>query len=321
MTGPGDSGPRDIDTYCDTFLGNTDLIGCVQRTTPDLYAELVGIAEGADQPLPRIVAYNLMDEQWWYDARPAAELPGCSLIAMPVTGGHLLAQNMDLPAHMDGSQVVLRLRGDDIPETIVLSAVGMIGLTGANAAGLGVAVNTLLMLHHSRAGLPVAFALRHALAARDRAQAARRQTTAHHASGQHYAVASRDGLTSMECSATSTTPLPLRVDGRLLHTNHPLASEDIDDGSLNRLNRIGSRENSERRLDWLEARSPGLSTAEDIRAAYDDTAAPICMTAPQGVGSRTFATVVYALTDTPAVQMRSGFAARGKWQAIPFRTG
>lgn len=119
-------------------------------------------------------------------------------------------------------------------------------------------------------------------------------------------------------SARSSTGLPLRDDGRLLHTNHPLVSRDIDDGSLNRLNRIGSRENSEKRLAWLEGHNASLQNANDIRAAFDDTAAPICMQAPEGTGSRTFATVLYEMTDTPKISMRSGFAGRGDWQEIPF---
>ena len=62
---------------------------------------------------------------------------------------------------MDGGQTVVRVTSEDGPRTAVLTAAGMIGLTGANSAGLGVCVNALSMLRHSPdrrmvLGVPVA---------------------------------------------------------------------------------------------------------------------------------------------------------------------
>src|SRR5438034_663001 len=75
-------------------------------------------------------------------------------------GGALLAQNMDLPEVMDGGQTILRSTAPDGTRTVVLTAAGMIGLTGCSSAGVGVCVNTLSMLNHSPDGLPVAFVVR-----------------------------------------------------------------------------------------------------------------------------------------------------------------
>src|SRR5438046_1291661 len=56
----------DPDEYLREFLDNTDHLPAIRRWTPDLLEEVRGIAEGAGQPFPRILAYNLMDEDWSY---------------------------------------------------------------------------------------------------------------------------------------------------------------------------------------------------------------------------------------------------------------
>jgi isopenicillin-N N-acyltransferase-like protein len=132
-------------------------LAAIENQLPDLVDEMRGIAEGAGVPFHQIVAYDLMDEQRWCDLEhaPSAE-PGCSAVAVAdqANGAVLLAQNMDLPAYMDGDQLVLRIRTPRHPEALVLSAAGPLGLTGVNQASLGLCVNTLLMLQHNRSGLP-----------------------------------------------------------------------------------------------------------------------------------------------------------------------
>ncbi len=309
------TGISDFDAYCARFLEETDCLAHAAQVVPDLHTELAAIAEGAGQPFARIAAYNLMDEQWWYDTADTAP-PGCSLVAVPTASGHVLAQNMDLPAHMAGSQVALRLGGPDMPQVLALSSAGLIGLLGLNGAGLGIGVNTLLMLHHDRGGLPVAFALRHALAARSREEAAQRLRGAHHASGQHYALVTRDGFTSLECSAGGCAPF--ETGAPLLHTNHPLASRDIDANAQTRLEAAGFNASSHRRLDWLRDHADQLTGAAEVQALFDDADAPLCMRAQTNGGSATFASVVIELTEAPAIRLRQGIAGGAEWQEIPF---
>ncbi|MEY8840784.1 C45 family autoproteolytic acyltransferase/hydrolase [Cribrihabitans sp. XS_ASV171] len=308
-------GLSDFDAYCDRFLENTGCLGQAARAVPDLLAELSAIAQGAAQPFARIAAYNLMDEQWWYDSAETAP-PGCSLVAIPTDTGHVLAQNMDLPGHMSGSQVALRLGGPDMPQVLALSSAGLIGLLGLNESGLGIGVNTLLMLNHDRGGLPVAFAVRHALAATSREEAAHRLREANHASGQHYALVTRDGFTSLECSAGGCAPFETAAP--LLHTNHPLASRDIDANAQTRLEAAGFNASSHRRLDWLRDHAADLNDADRVQALFDDADAPLCMRAQVNGGSATFASVVIELTDAPAIRMRQGIAGGAEWQEIPF---
>src|ERR1700719_5076941 len=111
--------------YAGRFVSTTGLIAAMERTAPDLVEEICGIADGAALPFELIAAYNLMDEQWWYDLSvpPEAE-PGCSLVALSDPRHTVLAQNIDLPGFMDGSQVILRLREPGRPEALVLSSAG-----------------------------------------------------------------------------------------------------------------------------------------------------------------------------------------------------
>jgi len=73
---------------------------------------------------------------------------------------------MDLPEVMDGGQTVLRSTAPDGSQTVVLTAAGMIGLTGCSADGLGVCVNMLGCDRDGRpGGVPYHVLLRAALEA------------------------------------------------------------------------------------------------------------------------------------------------------------
>src|SRR5579862_9544441 len=111
------------------LVGTTGFAAAVERHTPDLLEEVRGIAEGAGVAFERVLALNLMDEEWWFTA-PAAPRDACTLIAVAGDGARptLLAQNMDLPEVMDGAQAILRL-GEGDAAGAVLTAAGMVGLT------------------------------------------------------------------------------------------------------------------------------------------------------------------------------------------------
>lgn len=310
----GDNAPDSMADYVSGFLGTTGLIQTAERLTPALVEELHGIAEGAGQPFDLMAAYNLMDEQWWYDATLKSPPPGCSLVALAGDGCTVVAQNMDLPGFMDGSQVVLRLSGPDMPDTAVLSAAGLIGLTGANAAGLGVCVNTLLMLNHDRRGLPVAFVLRHALGARTAREAAAWLAELPHASGQHYALVDRETVLSVECSAGGSADWaggPL-----LLHTNHPLVSDDLDAGAAQRLQKAGFEASSHRRLKCLQDRAGGLASAVQVKALFDDPKTPLCMRPETNGGSATFAAVLIEIGADVRMRVRQGLPDASEWRLV-----
>jgi isopenicillin-N N-acyltransferase like protein len=303
-----------IERYASRFLESTELLPAVARHCPELHAELHGMAEGADVPFALVAAYNLMDEQWWYDAER-----GCSVIGVAHPGAPVvLAQNMDLPAFMDGSQLVLRVSGSDQPEALVLTSAGLLGLAGVNAAGVAVCVNTLMMLRHSSRGLAVAAVLRGALACRDRHAAAAWLRDVPHASGQHYAVADRRGVVGFECSAGGAA-LSCPPDARtLLHTNHPLASTDVDPHLEDRLERAGRIANSERRQGFLVANGDEVDGDEAAKELLEDRATPICVVPSPGRATQTFASVAFRLGSQVDAEFRLGLPETATWERIAF---
>lgn len=313
-----DSRERDILAYAQRFLSTTGLVAAVERALPDLAAEMRGIAEGSGVAYPLIAAYNLMDEQWWYDLGLGAVEPGCSTLSLSNSRETLLAQNMDLPAFMDGSQVILRLRDEAGGESLVLSSAGLIGLTGINRRGFAICVNTLLMLNHDAAGIPVAFVLRGALAASGAAEAVRFLQTIPHASGQHYAVAARHGVTSLECSAGGAAISHEPSAGAMIHTNHPLASGDVDAAALGLIEDRGRVANSRMRLQTLEDRIGGIASGDDIVAFLSDRSTPVCMVASPTYALQTFASMVFSIADEPSARFCLGQPGKAPWQSVAF---
>ncbi|MFJ3673274.1 C45 family autoproteolytic acyltransferase/hydrolase [Streptomyces sp. NPDC090106] len=288
------------------LVGASPLLDTVRRLTPAIADELRGIAEGAGVPFADVVAYNCMDEQWWMQRHD--RLHGCSVIgAWTAAGGHL-TQNMDLPPFMDGSQVVLRVRPDDGPAQLLLSAAGLVGLTGVNEHGVAVCVNTLGMLRTDPRGLPVAAVIRSALGHRTRTEAVAFLHRVPHASGQHYAVGDGDGLDSLECSAGGTVQVPASVPGgvRLAHTNHPLTSGDLDPDALREVDQEGRLRDSRARLRFLADRLGSTTTRSGAEALLADDTVPIRMPGTGGLPLRTFGTVSYRLGEHPHARFRLG---------------
>jgi hypothetical protein len=295
-------------TLVSGLVATTGFVAAIERHTPDLLDEVRGIAEGAGVAFDRILALNLMDEEWWFTA-PSEPRDACTLIAVGPAQGRptVLAQNMDLPELMDGAQAILRYDDGAGDGGAVLTAAGMIGLTGVSSAGLGVCVNTLAMLNHSRAGLPVAFVMRGALAAGSVAGAAGFLARVPHASGQHYALADPAGVAGYECSAAGA----VRADdggGRFCHTNHPLASVDLDPAVP-----ADGREDSHTRLSAIESVADDVATGADCERALADREAPLCVLPEPGRPWLTFGSIWAELGDTPRVRIAPGPPDRTPW--------
>ena len=291
------------------LLAATRFLPAIESATPDLLEEVRGIAEGAGASFERILAYNLMDEEWWY-SQARGHRHACSLVAVAGGDGRaaILAQNMDLPAVMDGGQTILRSTAPDGSRTVVLTAAGLIGLTGCNSGGLGVCVNTLSMLHHSPEGLPVAFVLRGLLERRSPAGAEAFLRAVPHASGQHYAVACGDEAAGFECSAGGVVSSDGGA-GRFWHTNHPLASRDLDPAD----EEPGGTADSHRRLARLAESGPDVRTAGDCEELLADRRAPLCVAPEAEHDWLTFGSIAMELTQPPAVRIAPGPPDRTAW--------
>ncbi len=310
----GQTHGMDPDDYLIEFLDQTSYLPAMQRWAPTMLEELRGIAEGAAQPFRRVLAYNLMDEEWYFgEERRQRQPAGCTVVCLrlPGTGVPVIAQTMDIPSVHDGTQVVLHHVPDDGPETLVFTAAGMLGLMGVNAAGLGVVVNNLAMLPHSDKGLPVACIMRGILARTTLADATAFVTSVPHAVGQHYAIGSPEGLASYEGAANGVVR-DEQARERVLHTNHPLVNMAVVGDPEPAY--VGSR--TRERLACVQAAVDDIVDVAGIERALADTTAPVSR-APEG-GFMTFGAMIAELSVPPRARFAPGPPHLTPFVEVPF---
>ena len=300
----------DPDDYIKAFFGRTDYLPAIRAYTPELLEEIEGIAEGSEQPRERILAMNLLDEEWEYSKR-GRNAPGCTVAAVVDATARVpvLGQTMDIPSLHDGTQLALRIRPADRPAVIVYSFAGMIGLMGCNEAGVGVVVNNLEVLPSTTDGLPVAFVMRGILARRTLAAAANFVRDAQHATGQHYAIGAPDGLQAFEAWGGGVQEVPVRGTS-YVHANHPLAAGNV------RLDTAKTYAGS-RTLERQAAVEQHVAEATDqagLEHLLMDTTAPVSREI--GDGYMTFGAISMALSAPPVVRIAPGPPHRTEWAEV-----
>jgi isopenicillin-N N-acyltransferase like protein len=310
------------DNFIATFLAETRFADAIQRRSPPLLEEIEGIAEGSGRSRDETLAFQFMDEEWWFGAArfgtAGQKVNRCSVIASRAAAGRppILAQNMDLPAFLDGAQTVLRIRDDHEPDATVLTICGMIGLCGANDLGVGVAVNTLWQLPTATDGLPVACVMRSLLAKRNRKEAANWLCETPHASGQHYMLGDPDGFASFEASGKSVTRLNWDESApSFIHTNHPLAD------TQEKVRPLPAEENSRGRYQALRELTAGKSLSVlQVQSALSDCGGPHPISARPKAGviasTMTFASIVMELKRPPAILIAAGPPCSNFYAAI-----
>jgi isopenicillin-N N-acyltransferase-like protein len=298
------------DSFIDTFLAQTQFLSAIRHWTPTLLEEIEGIAEGSGRALPETLAFQFMDEEWWFGARhyrrTSAEANQCSIIASRGRDRQppILAQNMDLRAYLDGGQAVISTAQNGGLRTRVMTICGMIGLCGANDAGVGVAVNTLWQLPSAADGLPVACVMREILEQPNLAAATKWIFQPRHASGQHYLIGDPGGFASFEASATRVSNIPWKDSPTFVHTNHPVAAPGQERFKTAEEN---SRDRYATLCNLMAARTP---TIDEVKAALS------CREGPHPISVRplpddatstmTFASIVMELRCPPTVQLAGG---------------
>jgi isopenicillin-N N-acyltransferase-like protein len=64
------------DAFIDALVGETRFVDAMRRWAPSLLDEVEGIAEGSGRPLAETLAFQFMDEEWWFGTvrflKPAA---------------------------------------------------------------------------------------------------------------------------------------------------------------------------------------------------------------------------------------------------------
>jgi isopenicillin-N N-acyltransferase like protein len=298
------------DAFIESFLAQTRFVAAMRHWTPWLLEEIEGIAEGSGRSLPETLAFQFMDEEWWFGAKhyrqASAEANHCSIIASPGRDGQppILAQNMDLYAYLDGGQALISTAINGGPRTTVMTICGMIGLCGANEAGVGVAVNTLWQLPSAADGLPVACVMRGILERSNLTAATKWICQPRHASGQHYLIGDPGGFASFEASASGASNIPWKYSPVFIHTNHPVAAprnERLEKAEEN------SRGRYAKLRDLVAARTP---TIDEVKAALSSREGPhpisVRPSPDDATSAMTFSSIVMELESPPTIQLAGG---------------
>ena len=311
---------RDLDSLVTDLFERAGFWRAVERHLPWLATEVEAIAAGAGQDVGVVFTTNCLDEAWWWGTHGA----GCSVVASSgddrQTG--VAGQTMDLDTWMDGTQVALRLAPDGAPRQVLLTRAGLVGLCGANDAGLVVLVNTLEQLPVDPDGVPVAFVLRALLAQQSLDDAVDVLHRLPHASGQSYTLTTREGVRGFECGAgviveyTNDT----ETKTRRWHTNHPLAYRGpLDHASENPTE--WATTSSQPRLAHLGstlAATPQLD-ADDLEALFADTESGICMFPGRWRDDGfTFGSIIAELDEQVRVRIAAGPPDRKPYVDVAF---
>jgi isopenicillin-N N-acyltransferase like protein len=298
-----------IGRYVDEFLSSTSYAPAISRFTPELMEEMRGIASGAGQPFNTILAFNLLDEEWLFGqsrGRPPRGCTSAGFVNRP-SGRRVIGQTMDLPSVHDGTQVAVNHVRENGPDVTVLTAAGMVALTGVNSVGVGVVVNALQTLEASTSGLPVAFVIRGILDRPNATAAEQWVRSLPHATGQHYLIGDPERLLSLECGANGVSEVDPGSD-RFCHANHPLT----DGAPVHRDKVASGAANSLGRQQRMGELLPGLETAGDLETALADRSAPISRS---GVGGwMTFGAIVIELARPPRMRFTAGPPHERKFQ-------
>lgn len=330
------------DMYLMEFLEKTNFTKAIKLWTPDLLGEVKGIADGADIELKTMLAFQFVDEEWWYSAYGyrtksipvPADAKQCSALAVfgQMDLPTYVAQNLDIPAFTDGFQALLHIKYKDSPlECLVFTYAGLISACGMNNHGIGQVVNALLQLNHRADGLPVAFVNRGILERTTHDAAVKFLHDIRHASGQNYIIGGRRKTSAHECSANKVSRFePYEGATRLYHTNHPLANDDqgIYKEWLESVKDQWEPQhpgNSDIRFMSLEKRlkDPKMTiivdSIKEILSSKDDPQNPVCREKrADGGGGFTAGCLIMDLSEKPVLHLAPGPPCTTDFQTYTF---
>ena len=330
--------------YIQKFLNDTKFPEAIRKWTPGLTEEVRGIAEGAGIDAETMLAYQFVDEEWWYGGhgyfRDGKSVPmdkNCSAVGVTGQPGlpTFVAQNLDIPAYTDGYQAILHIKHQNSSlQSLVFVYAGMISLCGMNNRGVGEVVNALLQLDHRGDGLPVAFINRGILECPTLGEAAKFVQEIKHASGQNYIIGGPQGIFNFEGSANKVSRYePVQGANRICHTNHPLVNDDQSIFQELLKSRPPERQprrpnNSEIRLMALEkrindpARRVTVDVIKEALSSKDDPRNPVCLERrPDGRGNFTAGCLIMELSEKPKLHFSPGPPCATEFQAFGFADG
>jgi hypothetical protein len=202
-------------------------IAAAKKHAPAAYAELRGLAAGAQLPLDEMEILHLESE---YEAlkakddrtKPPASAPGCSTLALRHGETMLVCHNED--NHVAYARMsLLRLRPEGKPAVLCAAYPGMLpgGAPWINAAGLAM-TNNYIAAREVRVGVGSYFLAREAMHARTLDAAIAIYTHPQRTYANHYTLGSAAESRLVSLELTPSRHSLQEIDGLLIHTNHLL---------------------------------------------------------------------------------------------------
>ncbi len=282
--------------------------GFLEKFSPELTAEMKGIAKGATLPFEEILMLNCFLEL--EDLR-APELGGkalpdtlwgCTSFNIPGQASAdrtpYIGQTYDMEKYFQKYLTILRINEPDKPRMLVVSLAGILGLNGMNSAGIGAVINKIVA-KDARPGVIYPFTIREALASRRIGDALGKAIFSPRASGLNYQFAGQ-GITF--CAETSATRYELLdCKGGLAHTNHYVGREMRMFETPNWLSHGGSMVRKQAADLFLERHSGNITPALLKELTRDHTNMPrsICAHGFPGQGENTAFHTIFAVIMSP----------------------
>lgn len=284
----------------------------VSAWAPDLYEEIIGIAEGANLRAKDVLFINCRSELLQLARRGSEPLDepidGCTgAILLPEiseNGKLIHGQNWDWRTESADISIVLRIKRDDGPNIMTFTEAGGIGRIGMNTSGVSI---TGLHLESDRdyksTGIPVPFIRRRALDSDHFAKAIKVVAGTPKYCSNNMMLSTKEGYAiNFECAPNETFTIH-PTDGMIVHSNHwqsqVALTKLVDTGYGNN----GDSYYRDRRvLQLLNSKNGKLSIA-DLKSAFrDDFCHPFSVCRPpleKTVGnlSATVATVIMVPED------------------------
>ncbi len=216
------------------FLRDTDYRPAIERWAPHLLEEMRGIAEGAALDEELIYVWQLVDEIIDYVIE-YVYIEKCSTVGGFNQGRELppvLGKTQDLPPCYIGAGALVRTRYADSDVEILNSTIAGIICQDGMGPHLGVCLNHIGQLDRNPAGLPVSFVARILMERGNGVeQGVELLGSVSHASGMNYGLVDREQARTFEVSSSDTETqiaefAPAPEQGRIWHTNHPLANNN-----------------------------------------------------------------------------------------------
>lgn len=272
----------------------------IEGYSPEIHATLVGIAEGADISLEKIVLLNSRTEILYSNGSPSELEGACTTGAVrgdrSSTGHTYILQNWDWRNNLTDQTFILGTEDEEGHRTLTLTEAGMLAKSGMNSAGIGLGVNLLASDRVAeRGGVPFHIIARSVLESRTPSRALRTAMDVRRAAAGNLVI----GFSGGEAVDIELAPRDFSLehprDGLLTHANHFRCRRDWADtfGPLSALTFI--RDERLRRL--LDGAGTTITPADMIAALRDHFSHPdgICRHVDPAVAKDEQVATLYSL--------------------------